>query len=314
MESLVVQTGVRHGRVAEVTRSSGDMLRIGRGYGNDLVLTDHHVAPRQAELRRLDTGWVLRVLDHTNPVLLNNRRVEAASVAVESGDEITVGRTRLYVYSADHPVEHTRKLVLSNWLSLETTGALLPLAVLVLVSLLDLAVNFFYGSTNRDWGEQAYSIMLSALICVAWAGLWSIAGRIIRHQHHFGLQLIATFLVSLLATFLTILGSFIAFHLYSVAAAELIQWLVLFILFLILFKMNLLIATNVRNTSLAAACMAGLLLGVSFAFIEFRTPEQLQTRPEHNQLLVPPPFNAGARVSADEYFEGLADTARSLLR
>ncbi len=71
MDALVVQIGARQGRVAEVTRSVGDQMAIGRAYDNDLVLTDLHVAPHQLAFTKQDDGWNLRVLDHTNPVLLN---------------------------------------------------------------------------------------------------------------------------------------------------------------------------------------------------------------------------------------------------
>ena len=85
MDSLVVQTGGRGGRIAELARSREGRLSVGRGYGNDLVLTDHHVAPEQLIFCHEGEQWLMHVLDRANPVLLNNKRVRNDQIAVSSG-------------------------------------------------------------------------------------------------------------------------------------------------------------------------------------------------------------------------------------
>ena len=57
MDTLVVQAGIRHGRAADLARSHDGKLSIGRGYGNDLVLTDLHVAPQQLAFYRDGLQW-----------------------------------------------------------------------------------------------------------------------------------------------------------------------------------------------------------------------------------------------------------------
>ena len=153
MDTLVVQIGVKHGRVAELARSHDARLSVGRGYNNDLVLTDQHVAPRQLEFRRKGDQWHMLVLDHTNRVLLNSKKISIDSTSVNSGDQVTIGRTRLSLYSAEHPVEHTRKLVLSNWLALENTGLVIHILVLLGVSLFDVSISLSAGYADEG-GKQ----------------------------------------------------------------------------------------------------------------------------------------------------------------
>ena len=151
MGSLVVQTGGRSGGIAGLTRSKEGRLSVGRGYGNDLVLTDQHVAPEQLIFCQEGEQWLMQVLDHANPVLVNNKRVRDDQIAVSSGDKVTVGRTRLSLYSDAHPVEKTRKLVLSNWLAMEGTSFVLPVIVLLGFCALDLVLSYFEGSTRLEW-------------------------------------------------------------------------------------------------------------------------------------------------------------------
>ena len=91
MDSLIIKTGVRHGRFAEIARSSGDTFTVGRGFGNDLVLTDPHVAPGLLKFVREGEFWKLILLDHTNPVMLNGVKIEGESVAIaeQIGDPAT---------------------------------------------------------------------------------------------------------------------------------------------------------------------------------------------------------------------------------
>ncbi len=312
MDTLVIQTGVKHGRVAELARSRAGRLSIGRGYDNDLVLTDPHVAPRQLEFSQENGQWHMRVLDNTNPVLLNDRRVSGEATPVHSGDQVTIGRTRLSLYAADHPVDHTRKLVLSNWLTLENTGPILPLLVLLGVCLIDLVLLHFEGSTDLKWEVSAYRILLSGVIIVVWAGIWALAGRILRHQHHFGLQLIATAAVSLFATLLSFTAIYLAYPLHSVNVSEAFDWAVFFVILVVLVRVNLLIATNVRDTLLRATTIAVLVIVVSYAFTIFGEEDVIQFQPEHANTLMPPGFQVFGGVAVEDYFAQAAKEIRAL--
>jgi hypothetical protein len=312
MDELVVQIAVKHGRVAELARSRAGKLSIGRGYDNDLVLTDQHVAPRQLEFSQENGQWLMRVLDNTNPVLLNDRRVGGESTPVSSGDQVTIGRTRLSLYSTDHPVHHTRKLVLSNWLTLENTGSLLPILVLLGVCLIDLVILYFESSTDLKWEASAYEILISGLIIVLWAGIWALTGRVLRHQHHFGLQLIATAAVSLFATVIGFAAVQFSYPFHSVNVSEFLDWAVFFVVLVVLFRINLLIATNISDTLLGAISMAVLVVVVSYAFTIFGEDDVIQFQPEHANTLKPPGFQVFDGVAVEDYFAKVAEEMQTV--
>lgn len=314
MDAIVLQVEARHGRVAEFARSSGDSLRVGRAYDNDMVLTDLHVAPHELRFYREGEQWFLEVTEQVNPVLLNKRLVTESKCAVAPGDEVTIGRTRLHVFSVDHTVEPTRKLMVSNLLALENTGPYLPLAALVGVSLIDLAINYFYSSTNLKWLEQVYTVLFSGVICVVWAGLWAIAGRILRQQHHFGLQLIVASGFSLLMTVLAIAANYIAFYTFDARAEELLSWLVYAIALLILFRFNFMIATNVQRPMLASIISTALLLGAMYGIYYPWDEEEFEYAPMYSEILLPPPLVLTGGESTQEYFSEVSDAFREMAR
>ncbi len=306
MDSLVIQTGGRSGRIAELTRSQEGRLSVGRGYGNDLVLTDQHVAPDQLMFCQEGEHWLMQVLDHVNPVLLNNKRVRGDQVTVTSGDKVTVGRTRLSLYSNAHPVEQTRKLVLSNWLAMEGTSFILPLIALLGSCAVDLVLSYFEGSTRLEWEEYAYGVLFSGVVIVGWAGIWAITGSIVRQQQHFGLQLIVASMISLSATLLSFIAAYLAYPFHSTIVTEIFEWVFLFIILFALLQLNLLIATNIRNTLAVAFALAALVSGVAFAFLYFGEEEEAFYLPQPSSALVPPSFQLSREIELDDYFSRVA--------
>ena len=202
--------------------------------------------------------------------------------------------------------------MVSSWLALENTGAYLPLAVLLGVSLIDLVINYFYSSTNLKWMEQVYGVLFSALICAVWAGLWAIAGRILRHQHHFGLQLIVASGFSILMTLLTIASNFIAFYAFNANVEAFFSWLIYALALLVLFRLNFLIATNVRRPLLASFIATTMLLGVVYGFYYPWDEDELEYAPTHSAILLPPPLVFAGGESAQEYFSDLSDAFEDL--
>jgi hypothetical protein len=77
--------------------------------------------------------------------------------------------------------------------------------------------------------------------------------------------------------------------------------------------LNLLIATNMRNTLPVAAVLAGLLVGVSWAFVElYSFDDEVQQMPRYSSTLLPPLTRGLPGSTLDEYFAGLAEEMRAI--
>lgn len=312
MDTLVVQMGVKHGRVAELTRSHDGKLSVGRSYENDLVLTDRHVAAHQVEFFEGESSWKMRVLDRTNPVLLNSKPVEEETVEIASGDKVTLGRTRLSLFSTSDSVEPASKLVLSNWLARDSSSMWQSLLFLFAVIVFDFLLTYLEGSIDLKWQGDARDGLFVAICIVLWAGLWALAGRVFRQQHHMGLQLLATTAVYLLAVCFGVLAVLIAGTVYSVPFNEYVGYGMFLVLLVILFRLNLLIATNLQRTFLTALILAVLVVATPYAFYKLADTEEFEYTPAYSHDLVPPFVQFGAGVTADEYFSASRAEAEAL--
>ncbi len=186
--------------IVEVTDGAGnvrleviarDSVTLGRGFGNRLILTDPFVSPRHARLYRNGETWLVEDLGSRNGVSYRppgrraRRREVTVATALESGGELTVGRTRLRVFTPSHAVAEARPLLRHSLATLPQrrpwTAVLLALLAVVVGGL-----PFFF----EDWGSDGLEAALGAVLGVgllvgSWALSFALLGRLLRRGAHF---------------------------------------------------------------------------------------------------------------------------------
>lgn len=104
MEIIIELLGTSH-NVIERLRFSKKRISIGRGYNNDVILTEQHVDAQHATLYVDDTGqWHIDDLGSVNGLKKNRERLAKATHSITSGDIFLLGRTKIRVLQPDHPV------------------------------------------------------------------------------------------------------------------------------------------------------------------------------------------------------------------
>jgi hypothetical protein len=88
---LVVQTGPLAGREFPLNKP---VVAVGRGVGNDIMISDAQISRRHAEIRQAGGGFVVADVGSTNGTLVNNQRITVPQ-QLRPGDVIQVGQTRL---------------------------------------------------------------------------------------------------------------------------------------------------------------------------------------------------------------------------
>ena len=172
---------------------NGTALSVGRALGNDVVLDDPYVDASHARLSLDESGaLVVEDLGSVNGLVSAEGRIFGRAV-VRPGGVVRVGRTTLRVRDPnesvapallDRPAEVVAPIATSRatrWLT--STPAMIGIAVLALVAF---GLNAWLRSSGRSTSNSVVSSSLGfgALIAV-WAGLWSLASRIIVHQFRF---------------------------------------------------------------------------------------------------------------------------------
>ena len=99
----------RHHDVVQRHRCTGPVIRIGRGYDNDLVLDDPYVAPRHLRLSQTEAGtWLAEDLGSANGLRAEHGRARFDRLALDEDKIFRIGTTLLRLRSEHCPVAAER--------------------------------------------------------------------------------------------------------------------------------------------------------------------------------------------------------------
>jgi len=171
---------------------------IGRGYGNDVILQDPYISPKEALIFIGDDGKiVVEDIGGANGIFIGEAkrrkrdRVEGRQ-EIPSGTMLTMGQTVMRILSPDHAVEpvqylsHKSKGARRSLLK----GSLLPWYA-VIGFLLILFVEGLQQNPMQDsqLGVVIFGVVVALLIVMLWAGIWAFWGRIFRNRAWFRMHL-----------------------------------------------------------------------------------------------------------------------------
>ncbi|MCP3688713.1 MAG: FHA domain-containing protein [Gammaproteobacteria bacterium] len=303
METLILQIGGRPGQSNELVKYSGEDIGIGRGFDNRVILNDPFVAPNQASFQYVDGVWYFENLDQLNRVLLNNEYLDSQRVSLQSGDRLVLGRTEIQVFSPDHAVSPTRKLLLSRWLHHHSTGFMVPLLAMVICNLMDFSMDHLLGAIREvEWKSSVVSLLWLNLILLVWAGAWAITGKLIRHQYHFGQQIIITAGGLIGIIFVIPVFDYIAFVSNSTILSILAAVLVMLMLVAWLVKFNMYFATTGRHATVVGMLVSIVLVG-GVTTVDFLSKDDFHAYAQTENALYPGFIRFGSAETVDSYFD-----------
>ena len=114
MEVIVEHLGTS-GNILERHRFAKDAVTVGRALDNDVILNDEHVDPYHARLVSDEEGRP-HIVDRgsVNGVRRPRHRHRFETAPIGSGEVFVIGRSRIRIYRADHPVPAAVKIRLSE--------------------------------------------------------------------------------------------------------------------------------------------------------------------------------------------------------
>jgi len=219
-----VEILARSGEVLQRLRVEALPIRIGRGYGNDVILDDDYAAAAHA-VAELDADGrlVLRDLGSRNGISYRGRR---HAVLALSGDTVArIGHSALRIRPADYPVApELRDRTLHRW-----EGTLPGAAGVLLVGAASLFARWLSDIQAMELVRYVEALAWGVGAALLWSGAWAFANRLFgrharlgRHLFVVGCGLLALSLTALLASVLAYAFSREAFTHYASHAATLL--------------------------------------------------------------------------------------------
>jgi pSer/pThr/pTyr-binding forkhead associated (FHA) protein len=159
-------------------------VSVGRAYTNQVIVGDPYVCPLHLTIAPDEQGRLIaRDLDSVNGLRASAEGDRVATLEIHSGSHFRIGHTSLRYCSVDHPLAPTAVDRLELVSRLTSPYAAVAAGVLVLVAL---CLESFLSSIER---VKAINIISEPLPIIAtmlgWAGLWSLASRIVVSHFNF---------------------------------------------------------------------------------------------------------------------------------
>jgi hypothetical protein len=187
-QALILEVADHRGRVRDRTRLGAAPLKIGRGYGNDLILDDPYVDAEHLLIEPTEGGdWTVTDLGTRNGTLEHTGGHQIKQAILQAGHELKVGRSTIRVLSVDHPVPAALQAprggaggVISRSVEPKLVGPILG------VGLALSAVSQYYGSSSEQGFIELVTPGLAALLFAAiWATFWAFTNRIVAQRFRF---------------------------------------------------------------------------------------------------------------------------------
>jgi len=309
MAELVVEARDAHRRILALYPVDHFPLAIGRGYDNDIILSDPHVCPRHLLVEPDEHGWRAQDLESVNG--LSGNGASAPEIHLDSGDEIIIGKTHLCFYSPDHPVAATRNVHEKTGLR-EAARAMAIVWALLSLLVLGFAFNDYLTITTQVQVEKLIAGTLPVVAAVfIWAGGWSLLAYIVRRRLHFYYFLGVSVAYVLLDMLLESVIGVVAFNIVNSWILEALSYFTGGVLLVALFyaSMHQAFAISSRRKLVLANLFSWGLIAM-VVFVVYANKPDFDRNPEYPAELKPPVM----RIASLEKFDVFMNDTETMLK
>jgi hypothetical protein len=304
MAGLIIEQFGRAGGQSVFHRADALPVSIGRAPDNDIIIGDPYVSPHHLMIDESDSGWIVADRDSANGVFTGKGVRITAPVELQSGDFVQIGRTVLRLLSPAHEVPPALPF------RQQRSGALRVL--LPALSFLSLLLTFALVSADRFLDTvietRLVSILAQALpvlfFPLLWAGLWALAGFIVKRRGDFSMQLVVANAALLLFYSFSALAEWLDYMTSSVRVSELARYAGLGLVSIVLLFVNLRLATGtagIRRAFIALAVGGGILTVIAVS--DRAQTDANDITPEYSHTLKPPSLLLPKAVTVEQFFK-----------
>jgi hypothetical protein len=329
LEQVILEFLKDSGRRSDYTVFRGLTVRIGRGYDNDLIVSDDHVSEHHCVIRVHEGGFTLEDLSSINGTWVIASAAEKKSrkfigfgrfgiwkksqgskvkvdqsLRVHSGDTILIGHTRLRFIVSGHAVEPAKPIVKPNAFFEEINSAGKSWLLLISALMLSGVIEHQESYTNLTL-SKFISIGIGLLLTfMIWSGIWSFIGWLIKRKAYFNAHLswAALFFLSMSIVYPLAdqLGYMTSSQIIEMAVGSFIFW----VLISMLIAGHLMIATFIaRRYQITVAVLLSLTIIIFGIVTYYAGKSEFNAQPGLYSTLVPPYGRIVVGDSVDQFLQ-----------
>ncbi len=285
------------------------VVRIGRGFDNDLILGDPHICAEHLIVRTSSDppGWVAQDISGQNGMYVRKLAKVTDRALIQSGDEIVIGRTRLRFFSPLHPVVPTKLLVPANRF-LRTISRPVNVCSIMLVCIMSFVWHVYMTSLETiSILKLASGTLVFLFLGVLWAGGWAFVGRMLKHKAQFSVLLgLGVIFLAIAVPFINV-SAYLGYVTNSLIVEMVTAGVLLGGACAVFLIANLTLTTNIAfKKQLAVSLAIPLVIIAVLTLLYFSFKDEFNPNPVYYAALKPPFIKILPSQSIDQF---LVETA-----
>jgi|GEM_PF-1084637 len=305
---MIVEVVSKGGRVMDIHAFQKNRIRIGRGYGNDLILQDPYLDADHLDVEYRPEHDVFSITDlhSVNGTSLTKptRKISAVEpVAVMAGKIVCAGKTHLRFLDKRHNLPSALKLSL-----FEPAFALLAswwVSVLCIAAIMMLT--YFSAYLTDPFSEKLLKemnlVVAFIVAAIAYGALWVLMARINRGEGRFLLNANILLLMLVFDSLIQLLMPAYSFNLAWLVSSVYVTLVLTFFLIAVVVFIS---AKQTLHLSTRAAAIVASALGFLFIMTDVSKllfPPDFRPIPAYNMTVVTPSLQLRGGVSEQEFLD-----------
>lgn len=301
---LIIELITRNNKVQSFHKLSGETIRIGRAYDNDLVLQEEHTSPYHAKIEYSEEGELTLIdNDSVNGIRDRKNKVLGSKVQLKSGDVVTIGKHLIRILLPNHEITQTKKLnVLEDVARHMNQWYLALLAALVFFSS-TIIKSYLSSVTEIIWSKLSATALLVTIALMLVPMLIALSARVFKKEVKFFTAVVFSFAMFVTWQITTAFGQILLFNWGDAGLVTVGADIVEFVLMVIFFSGCFYLASNMSLKRIAViSCLLVVSIAALFHF-SAQSDGKVQPYPMAYALVLPSSMLVSSPISSEQYIE-----------
>lgn len=303
MEVIIEEINRSHKLIGR-HKFSSNKVTIGRGYDNDIIVSDPHVCADHLSINFDGENWHVSDHNSVNGSFLGNGKKLANGHNIRSGDVISLGKSQIRILFPHHPVAPSATLSpFENLINL----ARHPLALAASMGLFTLIVAwtiFLNNPKEMNFTQLLVPAISTTLMFLLWPAVVALVSHLTKHDARVLTQLGICFVFYNISWVVDFIETFVNFNTSSnFILMPLLTLLPISLAFCLLW-LNCYIGFHMsaKRRTIVAASLTVLLFGGSY-LIQLSKQPDFTVKPKFNNVLMTPNFVFAPSSDVDSFIK-----------
>jgi len=303
-QALIIEEISRGHKLLHRYKIAKNTISIGRGYQNDIILSDPHICSEHVNIHFDGNHWHINDLNTINGTQFEDGKQSADNHLVQSGDIITLGKSQVRLIFPHHAIEETVALsTFESFINLMRHPVALFLSMAIF-SLIAGSLFYLNKPTEVNFSQLFVPAIGMTLLFALWPGGVALVSHLTKHEARIMAQLGVSFAFFNLMWLSDVLESIVAFNSSNNwPLASLITLLPIALAFC-LFWLNSYIGFHMssKRRMIVSLAVTTLLFGGSY-LVQYSNKPEFNPRPQYSATIMTPSFLFASSSSADKFIE-----------